>query len=545
VRQEPIDQPDGALSLAGEVRLLTGNVGEFAPRDLHPTLARMVMQELSPIFIAYLDAQHLFANDDYLELFGISPRSPVEIDRHFTALQSELGEIVEDLRRGSGRLVMERTVQRVSGEAHYRVHYFPIFDGSRLLKAVGGVYFDITSQINALDRMRSTQDALDDVLRAASDWIWATDQVGRLSFISDRITDIVGVPAAVLIGRNLLTLADPDEADGEGSELFRALEERRPFRNVAVDVQDRDGTARRHALSGVPFFNPKTGAFSGFRGAGSDVSRQHAAEETALISNRQLQSAMKQLGAQNEILMLTLERERAAARAKAEFLANMSHELRTPLNAIIGFSDMLQHEFFGSLTEKQTEYVAHILGSGKHLLEIVTDILDMSKIEDGKVTIKDDEVDVLAVVQDCLPMVATSAKAAKLDLVLDVRTNPPMLRADEVRLKQVLINLLSNAVKFTPGPGQVTVAVDVTPRGAIEISVIDTGIGMTRGEIEVAMLPFQQIENPFVKQHEGTGLGLPLASALVEMHGGTLDVDSVPGQGTTARITFPIERSLR
>jgi signal transduction histidine kinase len=206
---------------------------------------------------------------------------------------------------------------------------------------------------------------------------------------------------------------------------------------------------------------------------------------------------------------------------------------------------MLQHEFFGSLTEKQTEYVNHILGSGKHLLEIVTDILDMSKIEDGKVTIKDDKVDVLAVVQECLPMVATSAKAAKLDLVLDVRTNPPMLRADEIRLKQVLINLLSNAVKFTPGPGQVTVAVDVTPRGAVEISVIDTGIGMTRGEIEVAMLPFQQIENPFVKQHEGTGLGLPLASALVEMHGGTLDVDSVPGQGTTARITFPIERSLQ
>ncbi|HWK43132.1 MAG TPA: PAS domain-containing sensor histidine kinase [Stellaceae bacterium] len=530
--------------LPGQVRLLMGTGVEAVPRALHSTLARIVMQEMSPIFIAYLDARSLFANDDYLTLFEISSRSPSALDRHFTDLQAELDEIVDDLRRGSGRLVMQRTVQRSAGPAYYRVHYFPIFDNARQLTAVGGIYFDITGQVTALDRMRSSQDALNDVLRAASDWIWSTDEANLLTFISDRITDVVGLPAAVLLGRGITALAGPEPDRAMLSQLNQALAERRPFRNVAVDVRDRDGATRQHVLSGVPFFDPKTGAFSGFRGAGSDVSRQHAAEQTALVSNRQLQSALKQLSSQNEILMMTLERERASARAKADFLANMSHELRTPLNAIIGFSDMLKQQFFGGLSEKQAEYVSHILGSGKHLLEVVSDILDMSKMGEGKVVLKEDTVDVLAAIQDCLPMVATDAVKSEVELILDVRSPPPPLRADEVRLKQILINLLSNAVKFTPGPGRITVATEVTDRNEIEILVIDSGIGMTPEEISLAMLPFQQIENPFVKTHEGTGLGLPLANKLVEMHEGRLTIDSTPGSGTSVRISFPAERTI-
>jgi len=540
----PVPAAKEQQRLPGQVRLLMGTGSEAVPRDLHSTLARIVMQEMSPIFIAYLDARSLFANDDYLGLFEISARSPADINSHFTELRAELDEIVDELRRGSGRLIMQRMVQRSAGPAYYRVHYFPIFDSSRQLTAIGGIYFDISGQVAALDRMRSSQDALNDVLRASSDWIWSTDEMAQLTFISDRITDVVGLPAAVLLGRSLTALAGPDPDQAMLSRLNQALLDRRPFRNVAVSVRDREGVSRQHVLSGVPFFDPKTGVFGGFRGAGSDVSRQHAAESAALASNRQLQSALKQLSSQNEILMVTLERERAAARAKADFLANMSHELRTPLNAIIGFSDMLKQEFFGSLSDKQAEYVSHILASGKHLLEVVSDILDMSKMGEGKVVLKDDTVDVLAAIQDCLPMVATDALKSKVELLLDVRTAPPPLRADEVRLKQILINLLSNAVKFTPGPGRITVATDVSSLDEIEVLVIDSGIGMTVEEINLAMLPFQQIEHPFVKAHEGTGLGLPLANKLVEMHDGKLSIESTPGVGTSVRITFPSERTL-
>jgi signal transduction histidine kinase len=238
------------------------------------------------------------------------------------------------------------------------------------------------------------------------------------------------------------------------------------------------------------------------------------------------------------------ERAELANRAKSEFLANMSHELRTPLNAIIGFSEMIHREVIGPLgVPGYKEYARAVHDSGAHLLEIINDILDLSKIEAGKIELREESVAVGGVVAACIRLVDERARDNGVRLSVDLAEGLPSLRADGRLLKQILLNLLSNAVKFTPQGGSVTVAAVVDVDG-LELRVIDTGIGMTAGDVERAMLPFTQIDSALNRKFSGTGLGLPIANSLTAMHGGRLEFESAPGKGTTARVRFPAARLL-
>jgi signal transduction histidine kinase len=231
-----------------------------------------------------------------------------------------------------------------------------------------------------------------------------------------------------------------------------------------------------------------------------------------------------------------------ANRAKSEFLANMSHELRTPLNAIIGFSEIVCNELFGPLgNERYVEYIKDIHASSLHLLSIINDVLDMSKIEAGKFELAKEPVTLQRVVEEGLRMMRERAESRGVTLEASIAQHDIVSWADERALKQVLLNLLANAIKFSEDGGVVTVRLGNEGEGRAAIEVEDRGIGMTADEQERALQPFGQAKPVITREYGGTGLGLPITKGLVEAHGGTLTIRSRVGVGTTVRVVVPIE----
>ena len=243
----------------------------------------------------------------------------------------------------------------------------------------------------------------------------------------------------------------------------------------------------------------------------------------------------------NEKLLAAKEQAERADRTKSEFLANMSHELRTPLNAIMGFSEVIRDALFGPVDAHYRGYANDIHESGRHLLAVINDILDLTKLESGKFELHEEEVSIPEVLAACKEMLAVRARQGGLAIVIDAPAELPLVRADPVRLRQILINLLSNAVKFTPN-GRVVASARLSPAGEMLLEVLDTGMGMKRDDIAVALEPFRQIDSQLNRSYEGTGLGLPLVKRLTELHGGTLEILSAPGQGTTVIVRFPASR---
>jgi len=248
----------------------------------------------------------------------------------------------------------------------------------------------------------------------------------------------------------------------------------------------------------------------------------------------------------NTELKASMQRAEAANRAKSMFLANMSHELRTPLNAIIGFSQIIKDQSTGPEGAKRyAEHAQDIWTSGEHLLELINNVLDVSKIEAGKSELDEESVDPAEIVRVSVMAVQNQIARKKIVLETHLPEQAVYVQADALRLRQILINLLSNAVKFTPEGGRVSVSIEAAVGAPFAFVVADTGIGMSPQEITLALETFGQIENTLAKKYEGLGLGLPLAKRLVEMHGGRLVIESVKGKGTTIRVVLPPERVLR
>lgn len=242
------------------------------------------------------------------------------------------------------------------------------------------------------------------------------------------------------------------------------------------------------------------------------------------------------------------ERKRAedANASKTQFLAGMSHELRTPLNAIIGFADLIKMELFGKVQPaRYLEYVNDIHQSGVHLLTMINELLDMAKIEAGRVELHETSVNPVALGQEVLRMLRQSLAEGGLRIVLDAMPGLPAIFADEQQMRRILLNLLSNAIKFTPAGGMITLRVGLTDEGDFAFIVTDTGIGIPEDKIERVLEPFEQVENSFTRSRAGTGLGLPLTKAMLEAHGGKLLLESHFGLGTKAHAILPASRLIK
>jgi two-component system cell cycle sensor histidine kinase PleC len=285
----------------------------------------------------------------------------------------------------------------------------------------------------------------------------------------------------------------------------------------------------------------------GYVSVGTDITALKTHEEKLVDSEKRQIATISDLRASQQRLAELAEKYAAektraeeANQAKSKFLANMSHELRTPLNAIIGFSEIMESGMFGPLgAEKYHEYCSDIRGSGLYLLEVINDILDMSKIEAGRIRLDFEDLDLETLLSEAMRVVSARAQEKQLRLV--ARISPDLaLRADRRALKQIALNLLSNAVKFTPAGGLVTVR-GRAAKECITLGIADTGIGIARDALARLGRPFEQVESQLTKSHQGSGLGLAIAKSLVELHGGRMRIRSTLGKGTLVVVRLPLK----
>jgi PAS domain S-box-containing protein len=370
--------------------------------------------------------------------------------------------------------------------------------------------------------LRESEARCRDFALTSSDWFWETDETHRFTYLSNDIRAF-GQDPQTRIGRTRTELAvDVVSEPAKWQEHLAVLDRHEPFRDFVYKRKIGDDPERVISVGGNPFFD-EARQFLGYRGTARDITEKVLAE----IAVHKAKAAAE-----------------AANVAKSQFLANMSHELRTPLNAILGFSEVLENGIAGPLQSRQVEYVGLIRQSGEHLLHLINEILDLARIDAGKLDLHEEVIEPSKLVGSATALVEDRAAAGLLKLAVDIEEDMPPLMADRTRLTEILLNLLSNAIKFTELGGAINLLVRRTGGGGAAFIVRDNGSGMTEAEIEIALGRFGAVGGGLVRRHEGSGLGLPLARRLAELHGGSLTLQSEKGRGTTATVVLPPSRVL-
>ena len=364
---------------------------------------------------------------------------------------------------------------------------------------------------------------LEDISRLVAEWVWEVDVTGALTYVSTRVIQDVGIHPGQMIGRKFTEVGAFVSGDNHAPEPNWTS----PFRDATFEMNDADGNRRRLLVSGVPIYEPETWKFEGACGTARDITELRASHETKVY----LEKA-------NQLL-------REASEAKSAFLANMSHELRTPLNAILGFSQILQTEMYGPLGDpRYAEYAHDIHESGRHLISLVNDVLDLSVVEAGQLELFESAVDLKIMIHGCVDMLKQMAANKNLDLATNIDSPLPQISADPKTVRQVLLNLMSNAIKFTPEGGRITTSAELSADREVILRVSDTGIGIAKDDLQLVLKPFGRRDPEVARNDKGIGLGLAISKSLVEKHDGRMEIFSEVGVGTTIEITFPRERTL-
>ena len=399
-----------------------------------------------------------------------------------------------------------------------------------------GVALDTTESRRAKAQAQAAESRLRDGIESVSDAFVLFDKQGRLILSNEAFKDAFGFEAGMLrrgVFRQelnqiaALAIKSDQPATGERAGT-REIELNDGRWLQLVDRSTSDGGSVVTAAD-ITAIKQK------------EAERQRATERLQ-VTITELEDREEKLSLLARKYEVAMTRAEAANQAKSEFLANMSHELRTPLNAINGFSEIMAGEMFGPLGDpKYKGYAADILKSGQHLLSLINDVLDMAKIEAGKLTLHYDTVSLKEVVDDAARLMRGKIEEAGLTLVVEA-PDLPDIDADYRGLKQVVLNLMSNAVKFTPDGGHIVVAISHQNADRLKVTITDTGIGIAAEDLARLARPFEQVEGQHSKTTQGTGLGLALTKSLIELHGGVMSIESEPGHGTTVRFDLPIRR---
>ena len=396
-------------------------------------------------------------------------------------------------------------------------------------EAIQSTIIDLSQRKNAEQAHIESERRLRAIIDNSPALIYLKDANSRLLLVNETYKKIAGLSEA-----NLIDGAKQAWLEPETLEHLRELDERVLATGEPVESEydyfDVQGATRIMKSVKFPIRNSDRGVI-GIGGISTDITVEKMAAN-ALQNAKVTVEAAAVLAKESSL-------------AKSHFLANMSHELRTPLNAIIGFSEIIHREEFGAVGKpKYVEYANDISDAGKHLLSIINDILDLSKIETGKLALNESTINIAEIVSSCLLLVKDRAIANNISMNIDIAEDLAPLCADERMIKQILINILSNAIKFTPDGGDVKLCIWSQPDSGCVFRIIDTGIGMALDDIPLALSPFDQVDSDLNRSFEGTGLGLPLSKALVELHGGSVDLQSEIDVGTSVTFRFPANRTI-
>jgi PAS domain S-box-containing protein len=503
---------------------------------------RTVLESIEEAYIEVdVGGNFIFFNDALPKILGYTKDELVGMNnRHYMPPESSkkmYGLFNEMYRTGNPIKKVDFEVIRKDGKRRFHEMSASLLrdKGGRPI-GFRGVSHDITERKTAEEALRESEEKYRTILDSIEEAYFETDVRGNFTFFNDALSKILGYTKDELVGVNYLKYTPPESAKIIHEAFNKMYRTGRPVKKVAYEVIRKDGKRGFHELSAF-LLRDKAGQPIGFRGVEHDITDRKLAEEALLKAHEDLERKIANRTAE---LRIAKEAADAASRAKSDFLASMSHELRTPLNAIIGFSEVLQDRYFGELNEKQADYVNDILESGKHLLSLISDILDLSKIEAGKLELELSVVHVKELLENSVRMIREKCMKHGIDLRMNIAQGLDSLEitADERRLKQVMFNLLSNAAKFTSEGGAITVAAE-QKGGLIVISVEDTGIGIALGNQEKIFEEFYQVKGSAVDKTPGTGLGLPLTRRLVEMHGGEVWVES-EGEGKGSKFSFTL-----
>lgn len=375
---------------------------------------------------------------------------------------------------------------------------------------------DISEQKIAEERVKSSEERLNILFEYAPDAYFLNDLKGRFVDGNKAAEKLFGYDKKQLIGKNFLTLdLLPKDQIQKMTDLLDQNAMGHHTEPEELTIRRKDNSQVMVEISTFPV----------------------VVEGKVLVLNIARDMTLRK--EMEEALVQSKKTAEIANRAKSDFLANMSHELRTPLNAIIGFSEVLKDEAFGPLTEKQKEYINDVWGSGKHLLDVINDVLDLSKIEAGKMKIDKSVFDIKTVIRSCISLLREKAKEHNIIVNENIKDDVGMVEADERKIKQVLFNLLSNALKFTPDGGKIGIDAHTTKDGLV-VAVWDSGIGIEEADKERIFKEFERIDSIYSREYQGTGLGLYIAKNFIECHGGKMWVDSKgKNKGSTFSFIIP------
>ncbi|WP_448190051.1 PAS domain S-box protein [Azospirillum sp. sgz301742] len=521
-----LDDPD-VQGMVGNIRDVTERV-EAERRRRESEALYHSLAEAAPVGMFRTDADGgiLFANRQLAAMTGM-PVERILAEGWFAAVHPDDRPRLEEewarsVPAGTPMLFDCRLLGPEGTAAAVFLQTTPVRDAEGCARGCIGSLTDMSEYVRTAEALLVAEARNRSVVEAAADAILTADEEGIVHSFNPAAEAMFGVSAADIVWQKLDRLIPQAVVERHRAYLHRPKPT--PVSGCLNDIQARraDGTLFPIELS---------------------VSLLE-------VQGRRLFTAIVRDVTERKLIEAELIRAKEAAetadRAKSAFLATMSHELRTPLNAVIGFAQVIEMRILGAdAIDRYTDYASSIRQSGEHLLGIIDDILDISKIEAGDLHLMEQPVDLTDVVGQSLNLVAMQAGQRGVAVRLDLERELPPLRVDELRLRQILVNLLSNAIKFTDTGGQVTVGARRAADGGVEVRVHDTGVGMAPEDIPKAMARFSQVDQSMTRRHEGTGLGLPLTKRLVEKHGGTLHIDSERGKGTTVTVHLPAERVMR